>query len=82
MHDVLDNFKSSTQSTPVGSAMSGFFTVSLQGTCPVWSFHVPYLEADATIDTLCTNVGQTILFAIKGVLLVVAGFVAFKVAAL
>ncbi len=76
---VLTEFKTTVEASPIGSAMNGFFDVSVGGTCPVWTATVPVFGA-IIIDAQCSSAMTSIWPIISAVLLVMAGFFAWRVA--
>lgn len=80
MSGVLSAARDSFMASPVGSAVGGFFVVSGGGSCPSWSAHIPFIEADLTIDQFCSEFASNALALFKVCLLVVCSFFAFRVA--
>lgn len=77
---IFEGAKTTLQASPVGSATSNFFTVSGGGSCPTATWTIPYLNASVQMDAFCTPMALNMLFAIKGALLLVASFMAFRIA--
>lgn len=80
--DALAAFKTQVDSSPLGSATGGFFNVSGGGICPTWTAHIPFIEADVTIDQFCSQFATDALALLKAAFLVVAGIAAFRAAVL
>ncbi|MDL2337077.1 MAG: hypothetical protein QFE16_04470 [Pseudomonadota bacterium] len=79
--DVMTAFKTTIQASPLGSAMTGFFTVSLSGgTCPTWTIPLEYFSTTATIDFMCTSAFATLMATFSIVLRIVASVAAFRIA--
>lgn len=76
---VLTAQKNALLATPVGSAVGGFFNVSAGGSCPSWTWNIPYINAAVAVDMFCTTWAATMLLIIKGVLLVVAAWYSFRI---
>lgn len=77
---VIGTFRDSLMASPIGMGVGGFFTVALGGTCPTWTWSIPFVNATATLDMFCTSMANTVFLAIRAVLLVIAGWFAFRVA--
>lgn len=80
--DALASFKTKIQASPIGSATGGFFNVAGGGICPTWTAHIPFINADLTIDQFCSQFATDALALFKAAVLVVAGIAAFRVALL
>ena len=70
------------RSVPIFSAIQDFFTTSFGGSCPVWQETVTVLDASftVTIDQFCSAAVQSILPMIRAILMLVAGFFAWRIA--
>lgn len=77
---VLQQAQNTLSASPIGSAVGGFFTVSGGGSCPTSSWAIPYLNKTVEVDTWCSSFAGTMFAVIRGVLLMVAGFMAFRIA--
>lgn len=77
---VLGGFRDTVSASPIGQGIGGFFTVSLGGQCPMWNWSIPYVNATVAFDFFCTAMAITVFQAISAVLMVVAGWFAFRVA--
>lgn len=77
---IMDQAVADLKGSGIGGAVGGFFTVSGGGSCPALVWNVPYVNVTATVPGLCSDIANTIYSVLSGVLLVVAGFVAFRVA--
>lgn len=79
---VLTKFRQDMGQTAFGQAAAGYFDVSGGGSCPVWSSTIPFIDTTITIDYFCDPAVADMLAVMKGALLVVFGFVAFRFAVL
>lgn len=77
---IFEGAKTTLQASPVGSATSNFFTVSGGGSCPTATWNIPYLRTTVQMDAFCTPSALNMLLVIKGCLLLVASFMAFRIA--
>lgn len=77
---VLGGARDAFASSPVGSAASNFFSVSGTAACPIWTGTIPYIEAELRIDQFCTPFAAAALAMLKGVILLLASFFAFRIA--
>lgn len=80
IQSVLEGASATLAASPLGTATSGFFTVSGGGSCPSSSWSIPYVNATVSMTALCDGTAQTLLLALKGVVLLCAAFFAFRVA--
>lgn len=79
--DALSNFSNTLNNSAIGSGVRNFFTLNLNaGGCPTWTLTIDYLQSSTLIDMLCTSTAQALFLALRGVLLVVAGWAAFRIA--
>jgi hypothetical protein len=65
-----------------GSAATGFFAVSVGGSCSAMTFDVPYLNTTASLDFWCASYVAQWLPYLRAALLVLFAWLAFKVAVL
>lgn len=79
---ALGDFKTQVQGSALGTATGGFLTVQGGGTCPSFSAHIPYINAEVTIDQFCSEFATGALALLKLAVMVVAGIAAFRVAVL
>jgi hypothetical protein len=80
--DVVGTFKNRVLAAPVGSAVSGFFNVTVaSGTCPVWSADVPMFGV-LTMDAYCAPWFLDLLPLIKSLIMIVFSVAAFRIAVL
>lgn len=79
---VLMSAVDEMKASPIFEAVDGFFTISLSGSCPVYSTNVPYINATITIDQFCSTTMQSIWPIVKAIILLVFSFLAFRVAVL
>lgn len=77
---IFEGAKTTLQASPVGSATANFFTVSGGGSCPTATWNIPYLRTSVQMDAFCTPSALNMLLVIKGCLLLVASFMAFRIA--
>lgn len=77
---VLQEASDTMSRSPIGSAVGGFFNVSGGGSCPSSAWTIPYLNKTVEVDTWCSSFAGTAFAVIRGVLLMVAGFMAFRIA--
>lgn len=80
VQSILDQAVTDLKGSGIGGAVGGFFTVSGGGSCPPLVWNVSYVNATVSLPSLCSDTANTIYAVLQGVLLVVAGFVAFRVA--
>lgn len=78
--DVLSKASTDLKGSGIGGAFTGFFNVASGGACPVSNWHIPYINADLTFDFMCQSFALDAMLIIKGVLLVIASFMAFRIA--
>lgn len=77
---VLAEHSATLSSSPIGSAVSGFFQVATGGTCPTFSAAIPFLKTEIKFDQFCSPMAADAIAALKVCLLIVASFFAFRVA--
>lgn len=77
---VLANASSVLKGSGLGGSMAGFFTVSGSGSCPVWVWNVPYFNNTVTVDAYCVQWALNAYALIRVVVLLVASFIAFRIA--
>lgn len=77
---VLSKASTDLRGSGIGGAFTGFFNVASGGACPVSNWHIPYINADLTFDFMCQPFALDAMLIIKGVLLVIASFMAFRIA--
>lgn len=77
---VVGDFKTGLMSSPVGSASTGFFTVSTpSGACPNWVVEVPFLNVTLNLSQhFCTSTAISMMQLVGAVLMFVAAFVGFR----
>lgn len=78
--DVLSKASTDLKASGIGAAFTGFFSVSAGGACPVSQWHIPYINADVSFDYMCQSWVFDALLVVKGVLLLVASVMAFRIA--
>lgn len=76
---VLNDFTTSVQGSAVFTQASGFFTMNLGGSCPVWSTTVAVFGT-ITIDQQCSATMNSIWPYIYAVVVATAAFYAFRIA--
>lgn len=79
---VLEEHNQAMRQLPIVTAIESFFTTSFGGSCPTWSETVTVLDASftVTIDQFCSSAVQNILPMIRAILMLVAGFFAWRIA--
>lgn len=79
---VLEEHNDAMRTLPLFSAIDDFFVTSFGGSCPVWQETVTVLDASftVTIDQFCSSAVQSILPYIRAILMLVAGFFAWRIA--
>lgn len=79
---VLEEHNQAMRQLPIVSSIENFFTTSFGGSCPTWSETVTVLDASftVTIDQFCSPAVQNILPMIRAILMLVAGFFAWRIA--
>ena len=79
---VMEKHIDEMQKLPLFSAIDGFFDTSFGGTCPVWETNVSVMQAsfNVRIDQFCSSAVQSILPYIRAILMLVAGFFAWRIA--
>ena len=72
------------QETPIFTSVSGFFDVSLSGSCPIWSTSFTVFEQsfNFTVDQQCSEVMTQIWPIIRAIIILIFSFLAFRVAIL
>lgn len=66
--------------SPIGSSVTGFFNISGGGSCPSMTWDVPLFNASAAVDTFCSQGAANMYLVIRGVVLLIAGLMAFRIA--
>lgn len=79
---VLTAGRDAILATPLGSAMGGFFTIAGGGTCPIWTWNIPYIKAVVVVDEFCSDWALSAYAVIKGAVLIIFAWVAFRWAVL
>lgn len=78
---VYSQFASSVSSSPLSTAVTGFFGVSTSGSCPSWSIPAnKYWTSGFSFDFFCQSAILSLLSAAGYVVLAVAAYAAFKIA--
>lgn len=77
---VVGDFKTGIMSSGIGSAMTGFFTVSTPGgSCPSWVVDVAFLNTTLNLSQyFCTATAISMMQLVGAVLMFVAAFVGFR----
>lgn len=77
---VVGDFKTGLMSSGIGSAMTGFFTVSTPGgSCPSWIVDVAFLNTTLNLSQyFCTATAISMMQLVGAVLMFVAAFVGFR----
>ncbi len=82
---VIGRFQSGMSSAPIVGASTGFFDLNLSsGSCPTWNASIPVFNGsiDVEIDHFCDPFARDLLGYAKVVVLIIASFLAFRVAIL
>lgn len=77
---ALVKAKDGLLASPVGASVGNFFSVSGGGSCTAVSAAIPFLNKTITIDTWCSTFALNMMAIVKTVLLMLASFMAFRVA--
>jgi len=77
---VVGDFKTGIMSSGIGSASTGFFTVSTPGgSCPTWVVDVAFLQTTLNLSQyFCTATAISMMQLVGSVLMFVAAFVGFR----
>jgi hypothetical protein len=87
-YNELDSFKSRVSSIPIIAAVSGFFSVSVSGTCPVWSYngtlgvYAVSMPINLVFDFHCQPWFIALGPWVSAIMLLGCTFIAFRVAVL
>lgn len=79
---VLTAGRDAILATPLGSAMGNFFTIAGGGSCPIWTWNIGYIKAVVVVDEFCTDWAISAYAVIKGAVLIIFAWVAFRWAVL
>ena len=79
---VLTAGRDAILGTPLGSAMGNFFTIAGGGSCPIWTWNIGYIKAVVVVDEFCTDWAISAYAVIKGAVLIIFAWVAFRWAVL
>ena len=80
VQQVLNKAREDLSGSPLGTSVGGFFNVSAGGSCPTVSGNIPLLNATFTFDAFCTPLAAQMFAVLRGVLLMLAAWMAFRVA--
>ena len=81
--DVWSSFTGTIQSAPIALAGSNFFRLSsLSGACQTYSATVPFIDAQVSIDAQCSSEVADGLRIAGIIVLIIAAWVAFRIALL
>jgi hypothetical protein len=75
---ILAAFKDRVTASPIASAGSGFFTITLSGSCPIWVLPQTALTPAIPIDMQCSDMMNDIWPLISAVVIAAASFMAFR----
>lgn len=78
--DVFADYKGRVSTTPMGNAITTFFTVSVGGSCPSWSVPASEWWPTMVFDYHCTGILANTLSLVGYVLLAVVAYKAFQIA--
>ncbi|MGO2129518.1 MAG: hypothetical protein ACTH4U_12305, partial [Pseudoalteromonas prydzensis] len=79
---VMEEHIDAMRGLPLFSAIDNFFVTSFGGSCPVWEETVTVMDAsfNVRIDQFCSSAVQNILPYIRAILMLAAGFFAWRIA--
>ncbi|PLC06015.1 hypothetical protein CY658_02900 [Variovorax sp. RO1] len=77
---ALESAAATLRGSPIGAAVTGFFVVGSGGTCPTATAMIPFLERTITLDFYCTSFATNALLLLRIVLLLIASWMAFRIA--
>lgn len=76
---ALTDVRSGLQGTPIGSAVGGWLSVSVGGSCPTWALSVDYPASwSTTVDFLCSSWAAVVMQALRYGLLILATWFAMR----
>jgi hypothetical protein len=77
---VLTAAKDQMLATPVISSASHFLNVGNAGACPNAAWSIPYLNATVPFDMFCNSTAALMFALMRGCVMAVAAFFAFRIA--
>lgn len=77
---IFGEARDALAASPIGSSVTGFFNISGGGSCPSMTWDVPLFNASAAVDTFCSQGAANMYLVIRGVVLLIAGLMAFRIA--
>ena len=77
---ALEGAAAKLNGSPVGAAVTGFFVVGGGGSCPSTSANIPFLDKTFTLDFYCTSFAANAFMLLRAVLLLIASWMAFRIA--
>lgn len=77
---IMDKAVADLKGSGIGGAVGSFFTVPGGGAAPSMVWNIPYFNVTVSVPGLSSEPAMAIYPVLKGVLLLVAGFVAFRIA--
>jgi len=80
VQQVLNKAKDDLRASALGTSVGGFFNVSEGGSCPTVSGNIPLLNATFTFNAFCTPLAANMFAVLRGVLLMLAAWMAFRIA--
>lgn len=81
LSDKWDAFSQGLQDSAFISAAKSFFTLGgIAGTCPQWTYSVPFLKTSISFDAFCQPQIQSAMSLVGPVLMALAAWAAFKIA--
>lgn len=79
---VISGFQARMENSPLFAAVSGFFTISLGGSCPIWTIPGVMGMPAIVVDFQCSSTMENLWPYIAAIMIATAGFVAFRWATL
>ncbi len=77
---ALEGAAAKLNRSPVGAAVTGFFVVGGGGSCPSTSANIPFLDKTFTLDFYCSSFAANAFMLLRAVLLLIASWMAFRIA--
>lgn len=78
--DVISGHRDALIASPMGTAVTNFFTFNVSGSCPTWVLNIDYFSRSYDFDFLCTESVQNIVDIMRICILITGAFFAFRVA--
>lgn len=77
---ILSGFVNRMGNSPLISAASNFFDIGISASCPIWTIPATWVFPSIPIDMQCSAAMDTVWLFVAPVLLLVASFIAFRIA--